>query len=214
MRTAIDLLFKGYRKQVLYLLLLHPQESYHVREIARLTGTVAGTLHKELSKLADAGILYKQLVGSQLFYQANLQSDIYPQLCALLTVAKSPAVSSLCVGSPAVSSSDTKDNVAQRALKVEPVTSEKHHQSLVVCIEQIESYIDNKIQFHHSRMAQDAVVKNLLEIAVIISRLPEPLPAVLSLTQQIIKGSGLSLTLEEIWQVVSNHLPELKQIIK
>ncbi len=43
-----DLLFKDYRKGVLGLLLLHPQERYHVREIARLTGTVAGTLHKEL----------------------------------------------------------------------------------------------------------------------------------------------------------------------
>lgn len=44
-------LFGEYRRHVLGLLLLHPEQSYHVREIARLTGTVAGTLHKELKQI-------------------------------------------------------------------------------------------------------------------------------------------------------------------
>jgi len=45
-----ELLFKVYRRRILELLLLHPGQQYHVREIARLTGTVAGTLHKELAR--------------------------------------------------------------------------------------------------------------------------------------------------------------------
>ena len=49
-----ELLFKDYRRRVLGLLLMHTDKRYHVREIARLTGTVAGTLHKELARLADA----------------------------------------------------------------------------------------------------------------------------------------------------------------
>ncbi len=54
-----QLLFKDYRRRVLGLLLLQADKRYHVREIARLTGTVAGTLHKELTRLADAGLLLK-----------------------------------------------------------------------------------------------------------------------------------------------------------
>lgn len=79
-----DLLFKEYRRRVLGLLLLHPDRSYHVREIARLTDTVPGTLHKELSKLATAGILTKAHRGNQVTYQANRHSLIYEELASIL----------------------------------------------------------------------------------------------------------------------------------
>jgi len=38
-----ELLFRDYRRRVLSLLLMHADKRYHVREIARLTDTVAGT---------------------------------------------------------------------------------------------------------------------------------------------------------------------------
>lgn len=79
-----DLLFKEYRRRVLGLLLLHPERAYHVREIARLTGTVAGTLHKELSKLADTGLLVKMAQGNQVAYQANRNNLIYEELASIL----------------------------------------------------------------------------------------------------------------------------------
>ena len=79
-----DLLFKGYRRRVLELLLLHPAQGFHVREIARLTGTVAGTLHKELAKQADAGLLIKESVGNQVIYQANLDCPILKELTQIL----------------------------------------------------------------------------------------------------------------------------------
>lgn len=79
-----ELLFKDYRRRVLGLLLLHPDNAYHVREIARLTGTVAGTLHKELSKLADAGVLVKQSSGNQVHYQANRDGLIFKELASIL----------------------------------------------------------------------------------------------------------------------------------
>jgi hypothetical protein len=37
-----SLLFGDYRQKVLARLLLHPEQSHHVREIARLTGTSTG----------------------------------------------------------------------------------------------------------------------------------------------------------------------------
>lgn len=84
MPTLIQLLFKDYRRRVLGLLLLHPDKAYHVREIARLTGTVAGTLHKELAKLAEVGLLQKLAQGNQVLYQANRQSLIFEELASIL----------------------------------------------------------------------------------------------------------------------------------
>ena len=79
-----DLLFKDYRRRVLGLLLLHPDERYHVREIARLTSTVAGTLHKELARQAQAGLLIKESVGNQVQYRANTNCPIYEELASIL----------------------------------------------------------------------------------------------------------------------------------
>ena len=67
MLSLADLLFKEYRRQVLALLLLRPDQSYHVREIARLTNTQPGTLHKELTKLAEVVILKKVFQGNQFY---------------------------------------------------------------------------------------------------------------------------------------------------
>ena len=79
-----DLLFGTYRKKVLSLLLLHPGEDYHVRELARLTGTAPGTLHKELARLAAAGLLLRKAQGNQVRYQANQQSPAFAELAGLL----------------------------------------------------------------------------------------------------------------------------------
>lgn len=78
------LLFGTYRRRVLGLLLLHPEETYHVREIARLTNTTAGTLHKELARLAEASLLTKAQVGNQVRYAANRQCPIFEDLANIL----------------------------------------------------------------------------------------------------------------------------------
>ena len=55
-----------------------------MREIARLTGTVAGTLHRELTKLADVGVLVKKSAGNQLRYSANSDCPIIDELTSIL----------------------------------------------------------------------------------------------------------------------------------
>lgn len=82
---AASLLFPAaYRRQVLALLLLHPERKLHVREISRLTGTTPGTMNKELSRLHEAGLLEREWVGNQLRYSANRSHQIYQELAGIL----------------------------------------------------------------------------------------------------------------------------------
>lgn len=82
--TLSGVLFKEYRRKVLGLLLLQPTEPFHVREIARLTGTVPGTLHRELRTLADVGILTRRGRGNQVWYQADSECVIFEELSSIL----------------------------------------------------------------------------------------------------------------------------------
>jgi predicted nucleotidyltransferase len=83
--SAASLLFPAmYRRRVLSLLLLHPERALHVREIARLTGTTAGTLNKELARLHLAGLLDRERVGNQLRYSANRACPIHEELAGIL----------------------------------------------------------------------------------------------------------------------------------
>lgn len=84
LHTISSLLFSDYRRRVLGLLLLHPELHCHVREIARQTGTAAGTLHKELSRLAQAGILLRKEQGKQVYYAANRDCPVFEELASIL----------------------------------------------------------------------------------------------------------------------------------
>jgi len=78
------LLFGAYRRDVLALLLLHPEDSTHVREIARAIGKAPGTLLRELNALAAAGVLVRKPVGNQVHFQANPDCPIYEELRSIL----------------------------------------------------------------------------------------------------------------------------------
>jgi len=78
-----ETLFSAYRRQVLALLLLHPDEHYHVREISRRTSVPAGSLHRELKLLAEAGLLVWHAAGNQVRYQANRDCPIFEELAGI-----------------------------------------------------------------------------------------------------------------------------------
>lgn len=84
MLSITSFLFSEYRARVLGLLLLHPETRYHVREIARLTHTQAGSLHRELSKLAKANVLIRETSGQQVYYKANTTFPIFEELANIL----------------------------------------------------------------------------------------------------------------------------------
>lgn len=79
----VEILFGAYRRQILGLLLLRPDESFYVREIARVTGVPAGSLHRELKALADAGLLMRAAAGNQVRYQADRTCPIFEELAGI-----------------------------------------------------------------------------------------------------------------------------------
>lgn len=62
---------------------MRPDEQFHVRELERLTGVSAGSLHRELKAMAESGLLVREKLGNQVFYRANTACSIYEELAAI-----------------------------------------------------------------------------------------------------------------------------------
>jgi predicted nucleotidyltransferase len=80
---AIDLMFSGYRRRLLAVLLMRPEEDFHVRELERITGIPAGSLHRELKATSDAGLLTRTEQGNQVRYRADRSLPIYGELASI-----------------------------------------------------------------------------------------------------------------------------------
>lgn len=81
--ALMDLLVPTTRQRVLAILLLQPETSFHFRELARLTGSHAGTLGRELQKLVEAGLLLRGEQGNQVRSRANLACPLFDDLAAI-----------------------------------------------------------------------------------------------------------------------------------
>jgi predicted nucleotidyltransferase len=79
-----SLLFGSARRDVLALLLLHPELSLHVRELARATAKAPGTVLRELNLLADGGVLVRTPIGNQVHFQANPACPIFEELRGIM----------------------------------------------------------------------------------------------------------------------------------
>ena len=84
MSSLTSILFSQYRSRVLGLLLMHPEQAYYLRQIARLTGTAPGTLQREMIKLEQAELVTVKKIGNQTHYQANRSCPIFEELAGIL----------------------------------------------------------------------------------------------------------------------------------
>ena len=82
-KQPIEFMFSPYRRQLLAKLLLRPDEQFHVRELARMTGISAGSLHRELKAMAESGLLLREKIGNQVFYRADTHCPIFEELAAI-----------------------------------------------------------------------------------------------------------------------------------
>ena len=95
--TIAAALFDKTRRSILALLYTHPDEAFHVRAVARAANAGMGAVHRELQRLAIAGILLRRVEGRQVYYQANRQCPIFADLQGL--VIKTMGVADVLRGS-------------------------------------------------------------------------------------------------------------------
>jgi predicted nucleotidyltransferase len=77
-------LFGKTRRAVLALLYSHPDESFYLRQLARMTDVGMGALQRELKQLAEAGIIVRNEIGRQAFFKANPDCPVFPELRGLI----------------------------------------------------------------------------------------------------------------------------------
>lgn len=74
------ILFGNTRRRVLGWLLGHADETFYLRQIVRQTGSSQGGVQRELEALTRAGLLRRTVQGRQVYFQANRESPIFPEL--------------------------------------------------------------------------------------------------------------------------------------
>ncbi len=78
------LLFGRTRGAVLALLYGHADQSFYTRQIAREVDASVGAVQRELENLSKVGLIVRNSVGSQVFYQANRDAPIFREMQGLV----------------------------------------------------------------------------------------------------------------------------------
>lgn len=79
-----DALFTKTQQRVLGLMYSKPDAAFYTNQIVRLANMGSGTVTRELTRLAAAGVLVARQEGNQLYYQANAQNPIYTELLGIV----------------------------------------------------------------------------------------------------------------------------------
>ncbi|MEJ2535293.1 MAG: winged helix-turn-helix domain-containing protein [Gammaproteobacteria bacterium] len=77
-------LFSRTRRRVIGLLFSQPGRTFYANEIVRSVAVGTGSVQRELTRLAEAGLLSVRRIGNQVHYQANSDSLFYPELRAMV----------------------------------------------------------------------------------------------------------------------------------
>ncbi len=82
--SAARLLFGSVRREVLALLLGHPEDRFYAREIIRIVGGGSGAVQRELKQLVEAGLARREIAGKQVYFSANRDAPIFRELRAII----------------------------------------------------------------------------------------------------------------------------------
>ena len=83
-QTPGEILFSKIRRQLLTTFFSAPDRRLYFREIVRLVQGSPGTVQRELTALAQAGILRSELAGRQRYYSADVDCPIFPELSGIV----------------------------------------------------------------------------------------------------------------------------------
>jgi predicted nucleotidyltransferase len=78
------LLFRSTRREVLALLLGRPEQRFYLREILRAINRGSGAVQRELKQLVNAGLVEREARGHQVYFSANQDAVIFPELRAIV----------------------------------------------------------------------------------------------------------------------------------
>lgn len=79
-----DALFTRTQQQVLGLLFSKPEQSFYLNEVVRHAGVGKGAVARELTRLAQSGIVTLVRKGNQSHYQANPECPVFGELKGLI----------------------------------------------------------------------------------------------------------------------------------
>jgi predicted nucleotidyltransferase len=83
-KHAIDEIVPKTRQGILAATLVQPERTWYASELARRMGVPSSSLQRELQGLTSAGVLRAQRRGRMVFYQANRESPLFPELRGLM----------------------------------------------------------------------------------------------------------------------------------
>jgi predicted nucleotidyltransferase len=79
-----NLLFGRTRGAILALLYGRADQTFYTRQIAREIDASVGAVQRELENLTKVGLVVRNSVGSQVFYRANRDAPIFPEMQTLV----------------------------------------------------------------------------------------------------------------------------------
>jgi hypothetical protein len=82
--TLSNVLFGQIRGRVLALLYGQHDKAFYVRQIARHVHASAGSVRRELEKLAAVDLIIRTSIGNQVFYQVNQGNPVFAEMRALV----------------------------------------------------------------------------------------------------------------------------------
>jgi DNA-binding transcriptional ArsR family regulator len=80
----LDALLPKTRQGILAAMLVQPEKTWYVSELARRMRVPSSSLQRDLQGLTKAGILKTHRQGRMVYYQANTDSPVFPDLRGLL----------------------------------------------------------------------------------------------------------------------------------
>lgn len=83
--TLASALFGKTRQAILSLFFTNIERSFYLRQIAQIVDSGMGAVQRELSSLANAGILIRKKEGRQVYFQINTLCPIYNELLSIVS---------------------------------------------------------------------------------------------------------------------------------
>lgn len=77
-------LFSNTQRRVLAFLFGQPERSFFATELIGLVDSGSGAVQRELKRLTESGLVTVSRLGNQKHYQANPESSIFSELCAIV----------------------------------------------------------------------------------------------------------------------------------